>query len=110
MGHCSVTHGFLFTPLDKGNNFYIGLAENFEQKMQKYFTDTIAFVQLSENPFNDILNRITQVLKTMASKKLIFQWQLREMLPGPQTSELSHEYLRAKTHKVSGNFSLVAQR
>jgi hypothetical protein len=98
-------HKLILRVADKGSNFYIGLAENFEQKVQKYFTDTNAFVQLSENPFNDILNRVTQGLKTLASKKLILQWQLREMLPDPKTSELSHVYFNPKTHKVSGSFS-----
>ena len=69
--------------------------------MKKYFTDTNAFVQLSENPFNDILNRIIQVLKTLASQKLILQWQMREMLPDPLKFELSHLYFNPKTHKVA---------
>ena len=99
-------HGLILRVVDKGNNFYIGSAENFEQKVQKCFTDTNAFVQLLENPFNDILNRITQVLKTLASKKLILQWQMREMLPDPLKSELSHLYFNPKTHKVSSNASL----
>ena len=99
-------HGLILRVVDKGNNFYIGSAENFEQKVEKYVTDTNAFVQLSENPFNDILNRITQVLKTLASKKLILQWQMREMLPDPLASELSHLYFNPKTHKVRNHSAL----
>ena len=96
-------HNLVLRVVDKGSNFYIGSAETFERKVQKYFTDTNAFVQLSANPFNDILNRVTQSLRTLASKKLILQWQLKMMLPDPKTSELSYLYFNPKTHKVSRN-------
>ena len=38
---------------DKGNNFYIGLASEFEKKVEKFFFDINAFVELSYNPFNE---------------------------------------------------------
>jgi hypothetical protein len=103
-------HKLILRVVDKGNNFYIGSAENFEQKVQTYFTDTNAFDQLSENPFNEILNRITQVLKTLASKKLILQWQLKQMLPDPKKAELSHVYFNPKTHKVRSKVAFFAVR
>jgi hypothetical protein len=93
-------HQLILRVVDKGNHFYIGSTVNFERKVQNYFTDTNAFVQLSNNPFNEILNGITGVLQTLASKKWILQWQLRTMLPDPVTSELSHLYFNPKIHKV----------
>ncbi len=37
---------------DKGNNFYLGSASGFEEKVQKYFSDTDAFKELSSNPYH----------------------------------------------------------
>lgn len=91
--------------VDKGNNFYVGSAKHFEEKVQKYFIDTKAFTQLTENPFKDTLHRVTHTLKTMASQKLIKQWQLKRMLPDPITSELAHLYFNPKVHKVSEDSS-----
>ncbi|CAF4518281.1 unnamed protein product [Rotaria socialis] len=42
---------------DKGHNFYIGSAIEFDKKVQKFFQDTNAFVVLKENPFNEILDK-----------------------------------------------------
>ena len=94
-------HQLILRVVDKGNNFYIGSTENFEQKVQHYFSDTKAFVQLADNPFHATLSRVTQLLRTLAEKKRILQWQLKRMLPDPTTSELSHLYFNPKTHKVS---------
>jgi hypothetical protein len=58
---------------DKGNNFYIGLASEFEKKVEKFFSDTSAFVELSYNPFNEVLDSVTQLLDKLQSKKLILQ-------------------------------------
>ncbi|CAF4269268.1 unnamed protein product, partial [Rotaria magnacalcarata] len=45
---------------DKGNNFYIGSAGQFEQKAENFFSDTNAFIELSYNPFNEILDKVIQ--------------------------------------------------
>ncbi|CAF5228348.1 unnamed protein product, partial [Rotaria magnacalcarata] len=50
---------------DKGNNFYIGSAAEFEQKATKFFSDTNAFIELSCNPFNEILDKVIQLLNTL---------------------------------------------
>ncbi|CAM4851600.1 unnamed protein product, partial [Rotaria magnacalcarata] len=42
---------------DKGNNFYIGSTE------------------LSYNPFNEILDKVIQLLNTLRGKDLIRKWQ-----------------------------------
>ena len=85
---------------DKGNNFYIGLASEFEKKAEKFFLDTNAFVELSYNPFNEVLDGVIQLLDTLQSKKLIFQWQYKKMMPDRAIVELPHLYFNPKTHKV----------
>ncbi len=85
---------------DKGNNFYIGSAKEFEKKVQKFFSDTNAFMELSTNPFNEILKKVTQLLNRLREKKLIFKWQYDKMMPDRKTCELAHLYFNPKTHKV----------
>lgn len=85
---------------DKGNNFYIGSKVEFEKKVQQFFSETNAFIRLSYNPFNDILNRVIQLLNNLRTKKLIFQWQYNKMIPDKTKCELSHLYFNPKTHKV----------
>ena len=85
---------------DKGNNFYVGSAKDFEEKANKYFMDTNAFVELLENPFNQILDKVCRLLNQLSSKKLIQPWQCKKMLPDVKKAELSHLYFNPKTHKV----------
>jgi len=85
---------------DKGNNFYIGSAIEFKKKVEKFFSDTNAFIELSENPFNEILNKVIQLLNQLREKKLIFKWQYDEMMPDRTKCELAHLYFNPKTHKV----------
>jgi hypothetical protein len=85
---------------DKSNNFYIGLATEFEKKAQKYFIDTNAYIELSSNPFDEVLNKVIQLLNNLRSKKLILKWQYEEMMPDPKKAELSYLYFNPKTHKV----------
>ena len=85
---------------DKGNNFYIGSASEFEKKVEKFFSDTNAFIELSDNPFNEILDKVIQLLDKLQSKKLILQWQYKKMMPDREKAELAHLYFNPKTHKV----------
>jgi hypothetical protein len=85
---------------DKGHHFYIGSIVEFEKKVQKFFSDTNAFMELSINPFNDILNNVIQLLNTFRGKNLIFKWQLDKMMPDRIKCELAHLYFNPKTHKV----------
>ncbi|CAF2146793.1 unnamed protein product, partial [Rotaria magnacalcarata] len=84
---------------DKGNNFYIGSAAEFEQKATKFFSDTNAFIELSCNPFNEILDKVIQLLNTLRGKDLIRKWQYEQMMPDRTTCELAHLYFNPKTHK-----------
>ncbi|CAF3299545.1 unnamed protein product [Rotaria socialis] len=84
---------------DKGNNFYIGSAIEFEKKAQKFFSDTNAFIELSSNPFNEILDKVIQLLNTLRGKDLIRKWQYEQMMPDRTKCELAHLYFNPKTHK-----------
>ncbi len=85
---------------DKGHNFYIGSASEFEKKVDKFFSETNAFIELSYNPYNEILDKVNELLDKLQSKKLIFQWQFNRMKPDPEKTELPHLYFNPKTHKV----------
>ncbi|CAF1996607.1 unnamed protein product, partial [Rotaria magnacalcarata] len=66
---------------DKGNNFYIDS------------------VELSYNPFNEIFDKVIQLLNTLRGKDLIRKWQYEQMMPDRTTCELAHLYFNPKTHK-----------
>ena len=85
---------------DKGHNFYIGSAAEFEKKAQKFFSDTNAFLELSDNPFRETLNRVVRLLNTLRGEKRILKWQHEQMMPDQATCELAHLYFNPKTHKV----------
>ncbi|CAF2263272.1 unnamed protein product, partial [Rotaria magnacalcarata] len=85
---------------DKGNNFYIGSAGEFEEKAENFFSDRNAFIELSSNPFNEILNKLIQLLNTLRGKDLIRKWQYEQMMPDRTNCELAHLYFNPKTHKI----------
>ncbi|CAF1442759.1 unnamed protein product [Rotaria sp. Silwood1] len=70
-------HNLIIRLTDKGNNFYIGSTVEFQQEAQKFFSDTSAFKELSSNPFNEILDKVVQLLNELASKKLISNGNLK---------------------------------
>lgn len=95
---------------DKGHHFYIGSASEFEHKVEKFFSDTNAFIELSYNPLNEILDKVIQSLNKLRSKDLIRKWQYEEMMPNRAKCELAHLYFNPKTHKVNFKdvfFSLI---
>ena len=65
--------GLIIRLTDKGHNFYIGSANEFEKKVDKFFAETNAFIELSYNPYNEILDKVNQLLDKLQSKKLILQ-------------------------------------
>ncbi|CAM4846375.1 unnamed protein product [Rotaria magnacalcarata] len=81
---------------DKANNFYIGSAGEFEQKARKFFSDTNAFTELSSNPFNEILNKVIQLLNTLRGKDLIRKWQYEQMMPDRTTDKILRPIFDAK--------------
>ncbi|CAF4162449.1 unnamed protein product, partial [Rotaria sordida] len=84
---------------DKGHNFYIGSATEFEKKARKFFSDTNAFIELSDNSFNDITNKVIQLLNRLREQNLIRKWQYEQMMPDRTKCELAHLYFNPKTHK-----------
>ncbi len=93
-------HKLIIRLTDKCNNFYIGLASEFQKKAQKYLRDTNAYMELTDNPFDEVLNKVIQLLNNLRSKKLILQWQYEKMMPDRTKSELAYLYFNPKTHKV----------
>ncbi|CAF1648303.1 unnamed protein product [Rotaria magnacalcarata] len=63
---------------DKGNHFYI---------------------ELSSNPFNEIFDKVVQLLGALRQKGLIRKWQYEQMMPDRTKCELAHLYFNPKTHK-----------
>ncbi|CAF4085834.1 unnamed protein product, partial [Adineta steineri] len=91
--------GLIIRVTDKGHSFYIGSSIEFEKKAQNFFSDTNAFEVLSNNPFNEIFDKVKQLLDKLCSKKLIMKWQYEEMMPDRTKCELAHLYFNPKTHK-----------
>lgn len=93
-------HNLIIRRTDKSNIYYIGSVSTFEKKVQEHFTDTNAYIALSNNPFNEIQDKVIQLLDHLHSKKFILKWQYNEMMPDKKITELSHLYFNPKTHKV----------
>lgn len=93
-------HHLTIRVTDKSNNFYIGSTDEFNRKVQMYFAETNAYMQLTSNPFDENVNKVTQLLNQLRSKKFILQWQYNQMMPDPKKTELAHLYFNPKTHKV----------
>ena len=85
---------------DKSNHFYIGLTSEFKKKELAYLNETNAYVQLNTNPFDEVLNKVIQLLNQLRSKKFILKWQYDQMMPDVKKIELAHLYFNPKTHKV----------
>lgn len=93
-------HHLTIRVTDKSNNFYIGSSIEFKKKAQTYINETNAYIELTSNPFNEILDKVNQLLNQLRSKKFILKWQFNQMMPDPQQTELAHLYFNPKTHKV----------
>ena len=97
-------HKLILRVTDKDGHFYIGLVKDFEEKAKKYFADTNTFVELLENPFKQISDKVCQLLNKLSSKKMIEPWQCKKMRPDLKKAELSHLYFNTKAHKVELKF------
>ena len=51
--------------------------------------------------FNEILDKVIQLLNILRGKDLIRKWQYEEMMPDRTNCELAHLYFNPKTHKVN---------
>lgn len=87
---------------DKSGVFHIGSKEDYERKAIEYRAKTGAYVELSENPFPDILAKVTRLLNDLRSKKhIMVKKHYEKMMPDRKKVELSYMYFVPKAHKVS---------
>ncbi|CAF4306187.1 unnamed protein product [Rotaria sp. Silwood2] len=87
-------------PTDKSGVFHIGSLSDYERKIIEYQTKTRAYIELSENPLSEILNKVTHLLNELLSKKQItIKKQYNKMMPDRHKVELSHMYYLPKVHK-----------
>ena len=96
---CSWHNHLTIRVTDKSNNFYIGLTSEFKKKEQAYFNETNAYIQLNTNPFDEVLNKVIQLLNQLRSKRFILKWQYDQMMPDLKQTQLVHLYFNPKTHK-----------
>lgn len=85
---------------DKSNIFYIGRAIDFEKKVQAYREKTNAYQELTSNPLEAILIKVTRLLNVLRAKNLIQANQYDEMMPKRATVRLGYMYFNPKVHKV----------
>ncbi|CAF1277115.1 unnamed protein product [Didymodactylos carnosus] len=65
-------------PFDTRQWNHLSLASEFEKKVENFFRDTHAFIELSYNPFNEIFDKVIQLLNKPQSNKRILQWQFKQ--------------------------------
>ena len=94
---------------DKGNNFYIGLASEFEKKVEKFFLDTNAFVELSYNPFNEVLDSVIQLLDQLQSKNLFYNGNTQKRCPTEKKLNY-HIYISIQKHTRYSDSSFFFQK
>jgi len=87
---------------DKSGNLYIGQKSVFEQKATEYRQQTDAYEELSSNPLEEILIKVTRLLNDlhMTTKDLQAK-QYKKMIPTRKDVKLAYMYFNPKTHKVS---------
>ena len=87
---------------DKGGNLYVGRKSLFEEKATAYRTSTGAYEELSTNPLEEILSKVTRLLNDLHMKtKVLSAKQYKRMIPTRKDVRLAYMYFNPKTHKVS---------
>ncbi|CAF1489796.1 unnamed protein product [Adineta steineri] len=85
---------------DKSGNLYVGEKSIFEQKATQYRVQTGAYEELSSNPLEDILMKVTRLLNDLHAKtKDLSPKQYKKMMPLRKNVRLAHMYFNPKTHK-----------
>jgi hypothetical protein len=85
---------------DKSGVPHLGYASDYERKAIAYRQKTRAYIELSSNPFNDILYKITRRLHDLGNARKITQAQKENMMPIRKETELAYKYFIPKAHKV----------
>ena len=87
---------------DKSGNLYVGQKSSFEQKATAYRLTTGAYEELSSNPLEEILSKVTRLLNDLHMKtKNLSAKQYKKMIRTRKDVRLAHMYFNPKTHKVS---------
>ncbi|CAF1418091.1 unnamed protein product [Adineta steineri] len=85
---------------DKSGNLYVSEKSVFEQKATEYRIQTGAYEELSSNPLEDILMRVTRLINDLHAKiKDLSPKQFGKMKPLRKNVRLAHMYFNPKTHK-----------
>ena len=85
---------------DKSGVLHIGRAIDYERKAVEYRQKTGAYEELTSNPFDDIICRVTRSLNQLKSMNKISEWQRSRMAPVRKRTELAYKYFVPKSHKV----------
>ena len=85
---------------DKSGIFHIGHAKDYEHKAEAYQQKTQAYMQLESDPLWSVFDKVVQLLNNLRAKKHIMAWQLNQMMPKKEETELAHLYFIPKPHKV----------
>ena len=92
---------------DKSNILYIARSIDFDQKARAYREKTQAYQELTSNPLEEILYKVTRLLNDLRAKGLIQANQHEKMMPKRERVRLAHMYFNPKVHKVCGYASLL---
>jgi hypothetical protein len=89
---------------DKDGNLYVGQVAAFEQKAIDYRMKTNAYEELSYNPLEETLIKVTNLLNDLHMKTNdLSAKQYKKMIPMRKKVRLAYMYFNPKTHKVSMN-------
>jgi hypothetical protein len=95
-----IKYKLILRTTDKSRVPHIGRAIDYQRKAIEYRTKTGAYIELTFNPFNDILYKVTRSLHELASTGKITQSQKEKMMPVRNETELAYMYIIPKPHKV----------
>jgi len=95
-----IKYKLILRETDKSGVLHIGRAIDYERKAMEYRQKTGAYEQLTSNPFNDIIYRVTHLLNQLKAMKKIYEWQKVKMMPIRDKTELAYMYFIPKPHKV----------
>jgi hypothetical protein len=85
---------------DKSHIIYICRAIDFEKKVQAYRDKTKAYQELTSNPLEEILYKVTRLLNDLRAKNRIQANQHEDMVPKRAKVRLAYMYFNPKVHKV----------
>ena len=88
-------------PTDKSGVFHIGSSSDYERKAIEYRAKTGAYIELSSNPLNEIVNKVYRLLDNLRLTKRISVKQYNKMIPDRAKVHLAYMYFIPKAHKVS---------